>query len=117
MELIRPTSFISAVASSKDSLKKISDIIAKYCDNNAKDFRKAYENLDFITVNRILDDTIKELTGQDSVYLALSVFVNKFPQLSPELKNQVSAALSESDKVKAIDAYREQIIKIIDGKC
>ncbi|MBP7187890.1 MAG: hypothetical protein KBA55_14275 [Ruminococcus sp.] len=118
MELLQPTSFASAVASSKEQLKRISNIVSKYCGQaKAESFLQACDTLDFTTANTILDDTIRELTGYDSVSIALSAFADKFPQLSPELSNKVSGALSESDKVKAIDSYRSRIINIIDGMC
>lgn len=115
MELLQSTSFASAVASSKEQLKRISVIISKYCGQTKADsFLDACNNHDFSTANAILDDTIKELTGYDSVAIAFSAFVDKFPQLSPELGNKVSAALSESDKVKVIEGYRSKILNI-DG--
>lgn len=115
MELLYPPSFASAVASSKESLKKISLIISKYCgQTQADNFLKACDNLDFSTANDILDETVKELTGFDSVSTALSIFADKFPHLSPQLNNKISSALSEQEKVKAIDKYAEQIIGIID---
>lgn len=116
MELLQPTSFASAVASSKEQLKRISYIVSKYCGQvKADNFLKACDALDFATANTILDDTVKELTGYDSVSIALSAFADKFPQLSPDLGNKVSGALSEADKVKAINLYRSRIINIIDG--
>lgn len=118
MELLQPTSFASAVASSKKQLERISNIVSKYCGQaKAESFLQACDSLDFATANTILDDTIRELTGYDSVSIALSAFTEKFPQLSPELGNKVSDALSEADKVKAIERFRMQIINIIDGKC
>lgn len=118
MELIQPTSFVSAVVSSKEQLKKISAIISKYCgQSKATSFLDACNGYDFLTANSILDDTVKELTGYDSVSIALSVFAEKFPQLSPDFSNKMSNALSEPDKVKVIDGYRSQIIDIIDRKC
>lgn len=118
MELLQSTTFASAVASSKDQLKKISNIVSKYCGQaKANTFFKACDTLDFKTANTILDDTVKELTGYDSVSIAFSVFSDKFPQLNPDLGNRVSSALSESDKVKAIESYRERIINIIDRMC
>lgn len=115
MELLHPTSFASAIVSSKNSLKSISYIIAKYCGNNeAENFLDACDRLNFTMANQILDNTIKELTGYDSVFLALSSYADKFPQLAPELGNQVSEALFEADKIKAINGYREQIVSIIN---
>ena len=117
MELMPPTSFASAVASSKGSLKNISIVITKYCgQKKAEDFLNACNSLDYITANTILDETVKELTGYDSVSIALSAFADKFPRLSPELGNRVATALSEADKVRAIEGFRAQIINIIDGK-
>ena len=116
MELLQPTSFPSAVASSKEQLIKISKIVSKHCGQaKAESFLKACAAFDFTTANTILDDIVRELTGYDSVSIALSAFVDKFPQLSPDLGNKVSGALSEADKVKAIDSYRSRIINIIDG--
>ena len=118
MELIPSTSFASAVASSKEQFNNISNIVSKYCgQDKAIEFHKACDDLDFTTANTILDDTVKELTGYDSVVIALGAFVEKFPQLSPELEEKVSDSLSESDKVKAIESYRTRIINIIDGMC
>ena len=117
MELLHPSSFASAVASSKKQLEKISDIILKYCGQSKADrFLNACDSLDFSSANAILDETVERLTGYDSVSIALSVFAEKFPQLSPVLGNRVSNALSEIDKVKVIEEYREQILDIIDGK-
>ena len=114
MELLQPTSFASAVASSKEQLKRISNIVSKYCgQTKAESFLQACNTLDFATANTILDDTIRELTGYDSVSIALSAFTEKFPQLSPKLGNKVSIALFESDKVKAIDSFRMEIINIM----
>lgn len=116
MELLQPTSFASAVASSEEQLKKISNIVSKYCGQaKAERFLQACNTLDFTTANTILDDTVRELTGYDSVSIALIAFVDKFPQLSPELSDKVSTALFESDKIKAIDEYRSRIINIING--
>ncbi|MCI9435888.1 MAG: hypothetical protein HFH85_01740 [Lachnospiraceae bacterium] len=118
MELLQPTSFASAVASSREQLKNISIIVSKYCGQaKADSFLAACDNLDFTTANIILDNTMKELTGYDPVSIALNAFADKFPQLSPELRNKVSSALSEPEKVKAIDSHRERIINIMDGKC
>lgn len=117
MELIPSTTFASAVASSKESIKNISIIVSKYCgQEKANDFLNSCDNLDFSTANNILDDTVKKITGDDSVSRALSLFVDKFPKLASELGEKLSLACSESDKVKAIESYREQIINIIDGK-
>lgn len=116
MELLQPTSFASAVASSKKQLERISNIVSKYCGQaKAESFLQACDTLDFATANTILNDTIRELTGYDSVSIALSAFADKFPQLSPELGNKVSSAWSEAEKVKVIDSYRSRIINIIDG--
>lgn len=116
MELLPPTSFASSVASSKDSINRISLIVAKYLGQAKADgFLSACSALDFSTANAVLDETVKELTGYDSVFWALGAFADKFPQLSPELGGRVSAALSESDKVKAIESYRTQILGILSG--
>lgn len=118
MELLQSTTFASAVASSKEQLKKISNIVSKYCGQvKANTFLKACDTLDFKTANAILDDTVKELTGYDSVSIAFSIFADKFPELNPDLGNKVSGALSEPDKVKAIESYRARIINIIDRMC
>lgn len=118
MELLESTSFASAVASSKEQLIKISNIVSRYCgQTKADNFITACDTLDFTTANTILDETVKEISGYDSVSIALSVFADKFPQLSPDLSNKVSSALSESDKVRAIDSYRLKIVNIIDGMC
>lgn len=117
MELLRPTSFVAAVISSENTLKCISDIIAKYCGaESAQKFLSACHEIDYKTANQILDATVKELTGYDSVSLALSSFAEKFPQLAPSLQNQVYAALSEGDKVKVINSYSDQILDIIGRK-
>jgi DNA-directed RNA polymerase subunit F len=114
MELLQPTNFASAVASSKEQFKKISEIISKYCGQAEADrFLDACNRYDFLTANAILDDTVKELTGYDSVSIAFSAFVDKFPQLSPELDDKVSEALSESDKLKAIESYRSKILNLM----
>lgn len=114
MELLRATIFISIVESCNKSLKKVSEIIAKYCGrDSAKEFLDACDKLDFTNANRILDDTVKELTGYGSVSIALSVFADKFSQDIPKLSNEVSAAWSEADKVKVIDRYRERIWELI----
>lgn len=116
--ILQSTNFASAVASSKNQFTKISNIVSKYCgQKKAEQFLKACDNLDFKVANMILDDAVKELTGYDSVVIALSVFADKFPQLGPALSNEISSALSESDKVKVIDGYRLKIINIIDGMC
>ena len=115
MELLPPAIFASSVASSKESLKKISGIILKYCGNDvAQKFQNACDSLDFDTANRILDETVEELTGIGSVSLALSSFVDKFPNLNPKLSDEVSSASSEAEKVKAIDRYFEDISNTID---
>ena len=117
MELLPPASFASAVTSSKESLTKISDIIAKVRGNDvAQSFLSCCDSLDFATANQILDDLVKELTGIGSVSLALSAFAEKFPELNPKLSEGVSSAISESDKVKAIDRYYSDISKIINGE-
>ncbi|MBR3300883.1 MAG: hypothetical protein IKI68_05290 [Clostridia bacterium] len=118
MELLHPASFASAVASSQDRLRNVSAIIEKYLgQDRAAGFLEACRELDFAAANNILDDLVEELTGYDSVYIALSAFADKFPQLFPELGNKVSEAFSEADKVKAIESYREQILTIMkDGE-
>ncbi len=117
MNLLQPTSFASVVASSKEQLKNISAIILKHCgQEKANAFLVACKNIDFKTANAILDETITELTGSDSVSIGLGSFADKFPQLSPDLGSKVSSALSETDKVKAINSYESMIINIIDGK-
>lgn len=118
MELLNPTSFASAVANSKESLKKVSIIISKYCGKvKSNSFLNACDKLDFLTANTILNETFKELTGYDSVFIALRAFSNKFSQMIPNLESDVAAALSESDEIKIIDSYREQIIDILNRKC
>ena len=117
MELLRPTSFVAAIISSENTLNRISNIIAKYCGaESAQRFLSACHEIDYKTANQILDATVKELTGYVSASLALSSFAEKFPQLAPGLQNQVYAALSESDKVKVINSYSDQILNIIGGK-
>ena len=60
MELLQPTSFASAVASSREQLKNISIIVSKYCGQaKADSFLAACDNLDFTTANIIHDNTIK----------------------------------------------------------
>ena len=118
MDLL-PTSFASAVASSKDSIKNISKIISKYCgQEKAEFFLDSCNNLDFSTANNILEDTVKKITGYDScsISMALSLFAEKFPNISKELEEKMSSASFESDKIKVIESYRKQIINIIDGK-
>lgn len=115
MELLPPAIFASSVASSKESLKRISNIISRYRGNDAaQKFQNACDTLDFDTANRILDETVKELTGIDSVSLALSDFADKFPNLNPKLSDDVYSASSEAEKVKAIDRYFESISDTID---
>lgn len=117
MELLPSGKFASIVMSSKKSLTNLSILIDKYCGSeNAIKFANACDQLDFETANRILDDTVRELSGYSSVSIALSSFADKFPQLSPALADDVSAALSESDKVKAINNYAQRISDIMDGK-
>ena len=114
MALLPPTSFIAAVASSKEQFDKISEIVERYFGQEKADsFSQACKEHDFTTANRILEDTIKELTGHSPVSIALRAFADKFPQLSPELGNKVSSALSEPDKVKAIESFRLKILSII----
>lgn len=115
MELLHPASFASSVASSKDCLRKISLIVGKYCgEDDKKEFLSACKNLDSAKANSILDKTVKELTGDSSVSIALSVFADKFPQLNPKMSDEVTSAISEKDKVKAIDNHWKQITDIIN---
>lgn len=114
MELLRATLFISIVEYCRDSLERISYIIKKYCgEDSDKRFLHACDTLNFTNANRILDDTVKELTGYSSVSIAISAFADKFSQDIPELSNEISAAWSEVDKVKVINRYRKQISKLI----
>lgn len=116
MALLPTTNFPSAVASSKEQFDNISIIVKKYLGQEEADsFSQACKAYDFKTANRILEDTIKELTGHSPVSIALGAFADKFPQLSPELGNKVSAALSEPDKVKAIESFRSKILSIKRG--
>ncbi len=117
MELLPPVRFAAAVTCSKEALRKISVIVAKYGGQEKADrFMDACDALDYSAANSILDETVKELTGYDKTYTALGAFADRFPQL-PELDNAVSAASSEAGKVKAIESYREQILAIIERSC
>lgn len=107
MELLQSTSFASAVASSKNNLKNISNIISRNLGKNkAESFLKACNELDFVTANTILDDTVKELTGYNSVNIALSMFADKLTKSYPYIKNKLSKEFSkvtsESDKVRVL---------------
>lgn len=114
--LLQPASFASAVICAEEQLKNISKIVLKYCGQAKADgFLKACGSVDYNTANAILDDMVEVLTGYDSVPMALSMFAEKFPGLSPELGNKVSKALSEFEKVKAIESYRTEILEIING--
>lgn len=114
--LLEPASFASSVISSEEQLKNISRIVLKYCGQaKADSFLIACESNDYNTANAILDDLVKVLTGYDSVPMALSLFVERFPQLSPELGDKVWKALSEFEKVKVIESYRTEILEIING--
>lgn len=117
MELLLPTSFASVVACSKEQLKNISVIVSRYCGEDiSNDFLEACSNVDFVKVNSILDQTIKELTGDSSVSMALRNYIEKFPQLSPQIDDDFSNALSEAEKVLAINKYSDDIINILEGK-
>lgn len=115
MELLHPASFASSVASAKDSLKRISVIISRYCgEETANEFLIACDNLDSATSNKILDKTVEILTGYSSVPIALSAFADKFPQLNPQLSDDISSVISEMEKVKAIDSYWKEITEIME---
>lgn len=116
MALLPSTSFAAAVASSKEQFKIISNIVSKYCGKvKSVSFMNACNDLDFDTANNILDDTVTKLTGENNVYMALSLYAEKFPRL-PSLADKLSNALSLQDKVKVIDSYRDDIIGIIESK-
>lgn len=118
MELLYPASFASSVVSSKDCLKRISIIVSRYCgEEAAKEFLDACDSLDHKKANDILDKTVEQLTGYDSVPMALNFFARKFPQLNPGLSDGIAAAISEREKVNIIDAYQKEIMSIIDRSC
>lgn len=98
----------------QDSLGRISLIVGKHLGQEKADlFLAACEELDDVTANSILDDTVKELTGFDTVSIALSLFAEKFPQLSPEIRDKVRNASSEKNKVLAIESFRDKIMEIL----
>ncbi len=115
MPLLHPMSFASAVASSKNSLDKIASIISDFLSESKKEtFLFACKNLDFRTANQILDDLVQTLTELSPVSVALNEFADKFPQLPTEFGERVHSALSEEDKVKAIDRSYKRIVNIIE---
>lgn len=114
MELLPPTMFASIVASNKDLLKELSQLIKKYCGEKiSKDFNQACNKLDFDLANRSLDDLIEKLTDLRSVSLSLSEYANKFSDSIPNLDDEVHSVIGEMDKVKEIDKYYDKIKKII----
>ena len=116
MELLRPITFAATVRSSRESLDRISLIVGKYLGQEKADmFLAACDALDDVTANNILDDTVKTLTGYDTVSIALNLFAEKFPQLSPEIQNKVRNATSEKNKVLAIESFRDEIMEILSS--
>ncbi len=107
--------FDAIVACSKDSLQNIAKIISKYDRAKAESFLAACKHLDFDTANSILDETVKALTGEESVSYALTLFAEKFTELSPELGHKVSKAISVVDKVKIINSHRDRIMPRIEA--
>lgn len=117
MNLLYSASFASIVACSKDLLQRLSEFIAAYCGSAAaQQFLAACEAQDFNTANQLLNRTVTELTGCTSVLRALDSFAEKFPQLNPELSNQVNSELSESGKVQALDRQYDKIKQLLNRK-
>ena len=113
MGLLHPASFASSVASAGDNLEKIAGLVGKYCgEASARKFQSAYRQLDYNTANRLLEQTVFELSGFDSVPEALNMFSEKFPEL-PELGRDLSQALTEPEKAKAIARHADRIWSIM----
>ncbi|MBR1443781.1 MAG: hypothetical protein IJ583_09655 [Firmicutes bacterium] len=118
MDLLPPTSFAAAVASSKNTtLKRISKIISKFCgENDEEKFMASCRQFDYETTNNILDKLVKVLTGNDeSVSSALESFADRFLEIQG-LNKEVFSAFTDKEKILAIEKYREQILEVIDKR-
>lgn len=117
MELLNPSVFISINICCKDQLKNISKLIDKYT-SKGDDFLNACEIMDDNTANQLVEETIEKMTGYDSIFTALEMFADKFPQI-PGLNEAVSSSILETDKVLAIARYSDQISKVLNnhGEC
>ena len=90
MELLNPMRFTSTVLCAHDELKQIAKLAGKYGGADAeKDFLRACKDPDVESANKILDRTVRAMTGQDSVSEAMYQLVKKFyPALCGEVSNE-----------------------------
>lgn len=113
MELLHPTRFASTVLCAKDELERIAKLAGQYGGAGAeKDFLRACADLDVGRANKILDRTVRGMTGQDSVSEALYQFVEKF---SPALCGEVSNEAFEFRKPSIIARHYDELKKAMGG--
>lgn len=115
MEVIQPTCFASACASSKREFSEISKLITKHLgDNVAKKFDASFNDLDFKTANQILTELIYYLTGYRYNLSTLAIYADRFNDTIPELGEELSQALDTEKKIQVIDKYSAQIKKVLN---
>ena len=117
MELIDPIVFATEVLVGKEQFVKIAEIIRKYEGHDAAErFIKAYENVDVKTTEAMIDQLVIHLTGIQNTTDALYHFVEKFPNLNPELYGIIAAESYEYRKVTAIDGFYDRMKQIMEAR-
>lgn len=116
MELIDPIVFVSEVIAAEEQFSEIGTLIRKYQGDEAAElFRQTYKSNDAQNAMDMLDQLVMTISGCDNTTNALFQFVEKFPELNPELFSAVAAEIFEHHKVSVIDRYYDQMKQIMGG--
>lgn len=113
MELVDAITFETVTMAAPNELEQIAQLVGKYCGNaKAESFRKACDAADSSTVNKLLDQTVLEMTGED-VQEAMYQFVEKFPDDKQYLHEELRNATFEFQKVRVFERYYEKLMSIV----
>lgn len=114
MELIETATFPIMGMAAKEELNQISDIVGSYLGDDKKEaFLKACENLNTQMLNDLLDKTVEALTGNQDVYEAMIDFIDKFPTLKNEMREELSQYHFEYKQTKVFERYYKKLISIM----
>ena len=117
MELIDPILFSSEVLAAEEQFAAIAEMIRKYAGNaESERFIQAYKNNDVNTTEAMLDELVTCITGDQDTTDALYHFVEKFPNLNPELYGVVAAESFEYRKVTAIDEFYDRMKRTMEDR-
>lgn len=116
MELINPMGFASAVLVAEEQFAAISKLLRKYCGNEpAECFIRAYNSNDVGISIDMLDQLVLAISGCSNTTDALYQFIEKFPNLNPELYGAVAAESFEFRKITALDQFYEAMKRTMEG--